>query len=232
MTLHARKSEELMAAGVTILDPARTRIDPEARVGRDTVVHPDTQIEGETVVGRDCTIRAGCRIADSRIGDGCEIKDHSVVLSSRVGREAQIGPFAHLRPGNRLGREVKVGNFVELKKTRMRDGAKASHLAYLGDADVGDGSNVGAGTITCNYDGHAKHPTVLGRGVFVGSDTQLVAPVRVGAGAYIGAGTTVTRDVPAGALALSRVVQTNIEGWAARRAASAAGDGKRRKKSR
>jgi bifunctional UDP-N-acetylglucosamine pyrophosphorylase/glucosamine-1-phosphate N-acetyltransferase len=151
------------------------------------------------------------------LGRGVEVKDHCVLQDSRVGDEAQIGPFAHLRPGAVLEAQTKVGNFVELKKTRLGKGSKAPHLAYLGDADIGERCNIGAGTITCNYDGTHKHKTVLGPGVFIGSDSQLVAPVTLGAGSYVAAGTTVTEDVPAGALALTRVRQLNLEGWVARR---------------
>jgi bifunctional UDP-N-acetylglucosamine pyrophosphorylase/glucosamine-1-phosphate N-acetyltransferase len=188
------------------------------------VVYPDVIVEGACVIGEDCVIRPGSRLADTVLGRGVEIKDHCVLSASRVGDGSTVGPFAHLRPGTVLAAGVKVGNFVETKKARLGEGAKASHLSYLGDAEIGPGSNIGAGTITCNYDGEHKHLTKLGRGVFIGSDVQLVAPVRVGAGAYVGAGTTVTRDVPAGALALSRSPQANIEGWVERRKA-----GKRRK---
>jgi bifunctional UDP-N-acetylglucosamine pyrophosphorylase/glucosamine-1-phosphate N-acetyltransferase len=148
-----------------------------------------------------------------KVGDRVILKDHCVIEQSEIGDEAQVGPFAHLRPGTYLSRKVKVGNFVETKKTTMGEGSKASHLSYLGDARLGRDVNVGAGTITCNYDGEKKHLTVLEDGVFIGSDTQLVAPVTVGAGAYVGAGSTITTDVPPGALALSRVEQNNLEGW-------------------
>jgi bifunctional UDP-N-acetylglucosamine pyrophosphorylase/glucosamine-1-phosphate N-acetyltransferase len=151
------------------------------------------------------------------VGRRVEIRDHCVLADGRIGDDARIGPFAHLRPGSIVEAEAHVGNFVELKKTRLGRGSKASHLAYLGDAEIGPGCNIGAGTITCNYDGTNKHRTSLGPGVFVGSDTQLVAPVAVGKGAYVAAGTTVTEDVPPGALALSRVRQLNLPGWVARR---------------
>ena len=235
-TLYARKAEALMTAGVTILAPERTWIDPRARVGRDTTIHPDVHVEGRSVIGEDCIVRPGCRIVDSRIGDGVEIKDHTVMHESRIGDGGEIGPFAHLRPGTRLDRRVRLGNFVETKKARLRDGTKAPHLTYLGDTDVGAGSNIGAGTITCNYDGASKHPTVLGRGVFVGSDSQLIAPVKIGDGAYIAAGSTITQDVPRGALAIARGRQRNVEGWTERRkarkagAAAPVGAGKRRRK--
>ena len=217
--LGARKNEELMDEGVTLLDPDRTFIDPRARVGRDTIVYPGVWIEGESVIGEDCVIGPGAHLIGARLGHRVEIKDGCRIEASEIGDAAQIGPFAHLRPGNYLSERVKIGNFVELKKATLGPGSKANHLTYLGDAEIGRDVNVGAGTITCNYDGRTKSRTVLEDGVFVGSDTQLVAPVRVGAGAYIGAGTTVTEDVPAGALAVSRAPQKNIAGWAARRAA-------------
>jgi bifunctional UDP-N-acetylglucosamine pyrophosphorylase/glucosamine-1-phosphate N-acetyltransferase len=215
--LYARKARELQNDGVTLLDPSRTLVDPRAKIGRDTVLYPDVIIEGASVIGEDCVVRSGSRLADVVLGRGVEVKDHCVLLASRIGDNAQIGPFAHVRPGSIVEADAHLGNFVELKKTRLGRGSKASHLTYLGDADIGPGCNIGAGTITCNYDGVSKHPTTLGAGVFVGSDTQLVAPVTLGAGAYVAAGTTVTEDVPAGALALSRVRQINMEGWVARR---------------
>jgi len=216
-TLYARKAAELQQRGVTILDAARTWIDPRATVGQDSVIYPDVIVEGATTIGRDCTVRPGCRIADSSVADGVEIKDHSVVLQSRIAAGATVGPFAHLRPGSVLGEQVKVGNFVEVKKSTLGRGTKASHLSYLGDATIGEDCNIGAGTITCNYDGERKNPTVLGRRVFIGSDTQLVAPVALGDDVYVAAGTTVTRDVPGGALAVGRARQENKEGWVARR---------------
>jgi bifunctional UDP-N-acetylglucosamine pyrophosphorylase/glucosamine-1-phosphate N-acetyltransferase len=223
--LYARKAAELQDAGVTLLDPHRTWIDPRAKVGRDTVVYPDVIVEGGCEIGEDCIIRSGSRLANMVLGRGVEVKDHCVLQDSRIGDAAQLGPFAHLRPGSVLEANARVGNFVELKKTRLGKGSKAPHLAYLGDADIGPNCNIGAGTITCNYDGVSKYPTTLGPGVFVGSDTQLVAPVTLGEGAYVAAGTTVTEDVPPGALALSRVRQLNLEGWVARRKKKAAGGG-------
>lgn len=217
MTLYARKAAALQDDGVSLLDPARIWIEPSVPVGRDTVIYPDVLIEGDSAVGEDCIIRSGCRLVNVRLGAGVEIKDHCVLLDSVVGSGAEIGPFAHLRPGNVVDEKAKIGNFVELKKTRLGKGSKAPHLSYLGDASIGAGCNIGAGTITCNYDGVTKHPTTLGTGVFIGSDSQLVAPVTVGDGAYIGAGTTVTQDVPPGALAISRVKQVNLEGWVERR---------------
>ncbi len=213
MTLFERKAEQLQDRGVTILDASRTRIDPRASVGRDTIIHPDVSIEGSTRIGQDCIVRSGCRITDSRIGRRVEIKDHSVVSQSTIGDDAQVGPFAHLRPGSILESDARVGNFVELKKTRLGRSSKANHLTYLGDSTIGPECNVGAGTITCNYDGIRKHPTKVGRKVFIGSNTQLVAPVEIGDGAYVAAGSTVNRDVPPGALAIARSKQRNIEGW-------------------
>jgi bifunctional UDP-N-acetylglucosamine pyrophosphorylase/glucosamine-1-phosphate N-acetyltransferase len=217
-TLYARKAEELQTSGVTLLDADRTWIDPRARIGRDTVIYPDVYIDGESKLGEDCVVGAGCHLTEMTVGRGVQILDHCVMTDSHIGNGAVVGPFARLRPGAVLETGSKVGNFVELKKTRLGPGSKANHLAYLGDASIGPGCNIGAGTITCNYDGAKKYPTIMGRGVFIGSDTQLVAPVTVGDGAYVGAGATITKDVPAGALALSRVPQKNIEGWVERRA--------------
>jgi len=223
--LYARKAAELQDGGVTLLDPSRTWVDPRAKVGRDTVLYPDVILEGSCEIGEDCVIRSGSRLVNMVLGRGVEVKDHCVLQDSRIGDAAQLGPFAHLRPGSVLEANARVGNFVELKKTRLGKGSKAPHLTYLGDAEIGPGCNIGAGTITCNYDGVNKYRTTLGPGVFIGSDTQLVAPVTLGEGAYVAAGTTVTEDVPAGALALSRVRQLNMEGWVARRKKRAAGGG-------
>jgi len=219
-TLYERKAEKLQDAGVTLLDSARTWIDPRARVGRDAVIHPDVVIEGACVIGEDCIIGRGSRIVDSKLGRHVLIKDYSLIYDSSVGNDAQVGPFAHLRPCSIVEADARVGNFVELKKTRLGRGSKASHLTYLGDSTIGPACNIGAGTITCNYDGQSKHPTVLGREVFIGSNTQLVAPVKLGSRAYVAAGTTVTDDVPAGALAIGRSRQRNLEGWTARRKGS------------
>jgi len=224
-TLYRRKNDALQRAGVTILDPERTWVDPQAKIGKDSVLYPDVLLEGSVVMGEGCTVRSGSRIADSRIGSSVTVKDHSVITESQIGDNVQIGPFAHLRPGTRLDNQVKVGNFVEVKKARLREGVKASHLSYLGDADIGENSNIGAGTITCNYDGVDKHQTTLGKNVFIGSDSQLVAPVKLGDGAYVGAGSTITKDVPAGALAVGRGRQFNKEGWAKKNV------GKKKKKS-
>ncbi len=215
-TLYARKAADLQASGVTILDPSTTRVDPRARVGRDTVLYPGVLVEGPSTIGAECVVRSGCRLENVVLGRGVEIKDMSVIEESRLEDGASAGPFAHLRPGTLLEPGAKVGNFVEVKKSRIGRGTKALHLTYLGDALIGPGCNIGAGTITCNYDGVKKHPTILGPGVFIGSDTQLVAPVQVGRGAYVAAGTTVIEDVPAGALAISRAKQTNVAGWVKR----------------
>jgi bifunctional UDP-N-acetylglucosamine pyrophosphorylase/glucosamine-1-phosphate N-acetyltransferase len=209
-----RALERLMAAGVTVLDPGRTDVEPGVRVGRDTILHPGVTLQGETRIGRRCVLHPGVRVHDSIVGDDCVILDHSLVQRSRVGAASRIGPMANLRPGTDVEGEVHLGNFVETKQTRMGRGSKANHLSYLGDSVIGRKVNIGAGTITCNYDGARKHPTVIGDGVFIGSDTQLVAPVTVGRGAYVGAGSTVVQDVPPGALALSRSRQTNKPGWA------------------
>ncbi|MBD3868488.1 MAG: bifunctional UDP-N-acetylglucosamine diphosphorylase/glucosamine-1-phosphate N-acetyltransferase GlmU [Acidobacteria bacterium] len=217
-TVYNRKNDALQQAGVTVLDPARTWVDPRAKIGKDTVLYPDVLLEGPVVLGEGCTVRSGSRIADSRLGSGVMVKDHSVITESQIGDDVQVGPFAHLRPGTRLDNSVKVGNFVEVKKSRLREGVKASHLSYLGDADIGENSNIGAGTITCNYDGVDKHQTILGKNVFIGSDSQLVAPVKLGDDAYVGAGSTITKDVPAGALAVGRGRQFNKEGWAKKKA--------------
>lgn len=215
--LFRRKAEELMTEGVTLVDPATTWVDGDVRVGPDTVLHPMVRLEGTTRIGSGCTVHPGTRIRDSVLADGVEILDHCLVLESSLGKGSRVGPFAHLRPGTTLGAQVHVGNFVETKKARIGERSKANHLSYLGDTIIGKDVNVGAGTITCNYDGWDKHTTVLGDGVFIGSDTQLVAPVKVGRGAFVGAGSTITKDVPADSLALSRAQQKTIEGWAARK---------------
>jgi bifunctional UDP-N-acetylglucosamine pyrophosphorylase / glucosamine-1-phosphate N-acetyltransferase len=211
------KNEELMAAGVTIVDPATTYIDPDVEVGADTVIHPGVVIEGQTRIGTACEIQAYVRIRDSQIGDRVAINNFCVIVGARVAEGAAIGPCAHLRPESAIGPGARVGNFVELKKTSLGARTKANHLAYLGDATIGADVNIGAGTITCNYDGTQKHQTIIEDGAFIGSDTQLIAPVTVGKSGYVGTGTTVREDVPAGALAVSAGKQRNIEGWVARK---------------
>lgn len=215
--LRAAKNEELMAAGVTIVDPASTFIDPDVTVGADTTIRPGVYLEGRTRVGSGCEIHSGVRVVNSTIEDGVIINNFCVIVDSIVRQGARIGPFAHIRPQSEVGESAHIGNFVELKKTTMGRGSKANHLSYLGDATIGEKVNVGAGTITCNYDGTAKHPTVIEDGAFIGSDTQLVAPVRVGKGAYVAAGSSITEDVPADSLAIARGKQVNKAGWAARK---------------
>ena len=219
--MRQNKNEELMAAGVTLVDPATTYIDPNVEVGPDTVIHPGVVIQGHSRIGSACEIHAYVRITDSELADKVTINNFCVLVGARVADGAAIGPFAHLRPASDVGPGAKVGNFVELKKTTMGQGSKVSHLSYLGDATVGAKVNVGAGTITCNYDGQKKHQTVIEDGAFIGSDTQLIAPVRVGKGAYVGAGSSITEDVPAGALAIGRGRQSNVEGWVERKKAEA-----------
>jgi bifunctional UDP-N-acetylglucosamine pyrophosphorylase/glucosamine-1-phosphate N-acetyltransferase len=211
--LRQQKNDELMAAGVTIEDPASTFIDPGVIVGTDTVLHPFVMLEGRTRIGAGCEIHSGTRIVNSMIGDGVAINNHCVITDSRVGPGAVVGPFAHLRADADVREDARVGNFVELKKTSLGSGSKAMHLAYLGDATIGSHVNIGAGTITCNYDGSRKQPTMIEDGAFIGSDSQLIAPVTVGKGAYVGSGTTVRENVPPGALAVSAGKQRNIEDW-------------------
>jgi bifunctional UDP-N-acetylglucosamine pyrophosphorylase/glucosamine-1-phosphate N-acetyltransferase len=207
----------LMNDGVTFRNPATVVIDSTVTIGNDTVVYPFVTIEGKTTIGSRCVIEPGVHLVDVQVGDDVHLKTGTVAEDAVIANEATVGPYAHLRPGSRLGRHVKVGNFVETKKAVFGDGAKASHLSYIGDAEVGADANIGAGTITCNYDGVNKHRTIIEDGAFIGSDTQLVAPVRVGKGAYVGAGSTITKDVPPGALAMSRTPQRVIEGWVARK---------------
>jgi bifunctional UDP-N-acetylglucosamine pyrophosphorylase/glucosamine-1-phosphate N-acetyltransferase len=216
-----KKNEELMAAGVTIEDPATTYVDPDVQVGPDTVIHPGVHLEGQTQVGAACEIHAGVRIVDSVVEDRVTIKNFCVIQHSRIASGATVGPFAHLRPETEIRQNARVGNFVELKKTVLGTGSKANHLSYLGDTTIGADVNVGAGTITCNYDGAQKHATVIEDGAFIGSDTQLIAPVTVGRGAYVAAGSSITDNVPPGALGIARGRQVNKEGWA---------EGKKKKK--
>ncbi len=213
-TLYLRRALELMEEGVTIVDPDCTYIEPSVKIGRDSVVHPMAHLQGRTVIGRGCSIGSMVHIADSRLGDDVQVLDSCVIAHARIAGAVRIGPFAHLRPGAVLDEEVHVGNFVEVKKSHLGRGTKANHLSYLGDAVIGKRCNIGAGTITCNYDGYRKLPTRLGDEVFIGSDTQLVAPVTVKSGAYVGAGSTITRDVPRDALALTRAEMTIRKDWA------------------
>ena len=212
-----RRLEQLMSAGVLVDDPACTTVGLDVTVEPDARIRPFTLLEGRTTVRAGASVGPFARVVDCDIGEGAQVLDHCLLRESVVEAEAIVGPFAHVRPESRIGPGARVGNFVELKKTRLDAGAKAPHLSYLGDATVGARANVGAGTITCNYDGVHKHPTRIGAGAFVGSDTTLVAPITVGDGAYIGAGSTITEDVPPDALALGRARQVVKPGWAARR---------------
>jgi bifunctional UDP-N-acetylglucosamine pyrophosphorylase/glucosamine-1-phosphate N-acetyltransferase len=211
--LKTTKNDALMASGVSLVDPATAYIGPDVEIGPDTIVHPNVYLEGNTRIGANCQIHAGVRIIDSTIDDGAIINNYCVIRESHVRSGAELGPFAHLRPLSDVGEKAKVGNFTELKKTSLGKGSKAPHLSYLGDAVIGEKVNVGAGTITCNYDGTHKHQTVIEDGAFIGSDSQLVAPVRIGKGAYIAAGSSIVEDVPAGALGIARGKQTNKPGW-------------------
>ena len=213
----ALKAEALQLSGVTLLDPRRTTVEPGVEVGPDTVIHGGVELTGATRVGESCVLLPGVWVRDSSLADGVVVEPYSVLDGAEVGPGCRVGPFARLRPGTVLETGSKVGNFVEVKKSRLGPGVKASHLAYLGDATVGEGANIGAGTVTCNYDGLEKHPTEIGREAFIGSDSMLVAPVKVGDGAITDAGSVITHDVPPGALAVERARQRNVEGWAARR---------------
>ncbi len=215
--IQRRVVDRLMREGVTFRNPSTVVIDSTVSIGPDTVVYPFVTLEGTTRIGTGCVVEPGVHLQNVTLGNDVHLKTGTVAEDAVIEDEATVGPYAHLRPGTQLGRRVKVGNFVETKKAIFGEGAKASHLSYIGDAEVGADANIGAGTITCNYDGVNKHKTVLEDGVFIGSDTQLVAPVRVGRGAYVGAGSTITKDVPADSLALSRVPQKIVEGWATRR---------------
>jgi bifunctional UDP-N-acetylglucosamine pyrophosphorylase/glucosamine-1-phosphate N-acetyltransferase len=215
--LRRRTLARLMVEGVTILDPAATYVDDTVAVGADTVIYPGAVLEGATVIGAECVVGPGCHVSGSRIGDRVTLRPYCVLSDAVVEAEAQLGPFCHLRPQSHVGAGARIGNFVELKKSKIGRGAKVPHLSYVGDATVGDNANIGAGTITCNYDGIAKHETKIGAGAFVGTNSSLVAPVTIGAGAYVGAGSVITKSVPAGALAVARARQEVRLGWAARK---------------
>ncbi|HEV2057671.1 MAG TPA: bifunctional UDP-N-acetylglucosamine diphosphorylase/glucosamine-1-phosphate N-acetyltransferase GlmU [Methylomirabilota bacterium] len=215
--LRRRTLERLMVEGVTILDPAATYVDDTVAVGADTVIYPGAVLEGATTIGAECVVGPGCHVSGSRIGDRVTLRPYCVLSDATVEAEAQLGPFCHLRPQSHVGAGARIGNFVELKKSKIGRGAKVPHLSYIGDATVGDQANIGAGTITCNYDGVAKHETKIGAGAFVGTNSSLVAPVTIGAGAYVGAGSVITKSVPAGALAVARARQEVRAGWAARK---------------
>ncbi len=211
--------DALMESGVTILDPASTYIEDTVTIGLDSVIHPHVMIEGTTEIGGECVIGAGSHVIGSRLADRVALKPYTILEEAVVEEGASLGPFCHLRPGCHIGAGAEIGNFAELKKARIGRRTKIHHVSYVGDATVGDRVNVGAGTITCNYDGLAKHRTVVGDGAFVGTNSSLVAPLTIGEGAYVAAGSVITKDVPPGALAVGRPHQVVKEGWAARRAA-------------
>ena len=211
-----RIRERLMLSGVTMVDPQTTFIDFDVTIGQDTRILPFTVIQGNTTIGENCTIGPFARIIDSKVSDGVAVSN-SVVIEAALGKDVSVGPYAYLRSGTVLAERSKVGTFVETKKSTVGKGSKVPHQTYLGDAIVGEGVNIGAGTITCNYDGFHKHPTTIGDGVFVGSNTNFVAPVKIGKEAYVAAGSTITQDVPDGALSIAREKQRNIEGWAEKR---------------
>jgi len=219
MTPDRSRTEALAARGVVVEDPASTLVGPDVIVEAGAVLRPFTILEGRTIVRTGATIGPFVRLVDMEIGSGATVLDHCLLRESVVDEGASVGPFAHFRPGSRVAPRAKVGNFVELKKTHLGEGSKAQHLSYLGDATIGPGVNIGAGTITCNYDGATKSPTRIESGAFVGSDSTLVAPVTIGEGAYVGAGSTITEDVPKDALAIGRSRQVTKPGWAAERRA-------------
>ena len=210
--MRRRILRDLMLSGVTVIDPHSVFVDRKVQVGRDTIIYPHTFIEGDSVIGEGCVIGPGARLVNAVVGNGVSIQ-YSVVNGSSMEDGCSIGPFSHLRPGNSLGPQVKIGNFSEIKKSIVGDGSKVSHLSYVGDATIGKNVNIGAGTITCNYDGRNKWPTWIDDGVFIGSNTNLVAPVKIGAGSVTGAGSTITKDVPAGSLAVERSKQTIVPDW-------------------
>jgi bifunctional UDP-N-acetylglucosamine pyrophosphorylase/glucosamine-1-phosphate N-acetyltransferase len=211
--LRTTRNEALMESGVTLVDPATAYIGADVTIGPDTVVHPNVYLEGRTTIGARCEIQCGVRIVNSILADDVFVNSYCVITDSQVERGADIGPFAHVRPQSQIGEDAHVGAFVELKKTKLGRGSKAGHLAYLGDAIIGEKVNVGAGVITVNYDGRTKHQTTIGDEAFIGSDAQLIAPVTVGKGGYVAAGSSITQDVPPGALAIGRGRQANKPGW-------------------
>ncbi len=217
-----RKNRSLMVAGVTLEDPSTTYVDADVTVGADTIIGPGVRLEGQTAIGERCRIHAGCRLTNATVDDEVVVLDYSVIMDSSVASGAAIGPMAHIRSHSVVGPSARIGNFVELKKTTLGRGSKANHLAYLGDAVIGERVNIGAGTITCNYDGEKKHTTTIEDGVFIGSDSQLIAPVTIGRDAYVGAGSSITSDVPAGSLAVARGRQVVKPGWAEKRKAARA----------
>jgi len=217
--LRRRKCESLMTDGVTIIDPSTVYVDADVQIGADTVIYPSVQIYGKTVIGEDVTIHSFTRISDSKIGSRSLLREGSLISDSTIAEDAAVGPYANLHTGTSLGQAAQVGNFVEVKKTTFGAATKAKHLAYLGDATLGNKVNIGAGVITCNYDGFKKHPTIVEDGAFVGTDSQLIAPVRIGKGAYVAAGSSITEDVPPESLAVARGRQVIKEGWVKNRRA-------------
>ena len=217
--LRERKTRELMDNGVTIYKPETVLIDAAVTVGEDTIIEPFVQLLGNTSIGQDCVIRSYSVVSNTRVGDSVRINQGTIADEAVIEQSAIIGPYARIRPGSEIGPEAHVGNFVETKKTKLARGAKANHLTYLGDAEIGERTNIGAGTITCNYDGVNKHKTIIGAGAFIGSDTTLVAPVRIGDGAYVGAASCITRDVPEDSLGLTRPELQIKEGWASKKRA-------------
>jgi bifunctional UDP-N-acetylglucosamine pyrophosphorylase/glucosamine-1-phosphate N-acetyltransferase len=215
--MRRRILDRLMTAGVTVVDPSNTYVDDTVTIGMDTVLHPGIILEGRTTIGAECVVSTGCHLSDTTLGDRVLLKPYCVLAASTVEADAQLGPFCHLRPQSHVGQKAKIGNFVELKKSRIGRGSKVPHLSYVGDTRMGEGVNVGAGTITCNYDGVAKHETVIADGVFIGTNSSLVAPLTIGEGAYVAAGSVITKNVPPGALAVARGRQETREGWVARK---------------
>jgi bifunctional UDP-N-acetylglucosamine pyrophosphorylase/glucosamine-1-phosphate N-acetyltransferase len=220
LAMRAQKNEDLMTAGVTLMDPERTYIDLDVAAERDVTIYPMVTLEGATRIGEGSIIHSGTRIVNSVIGPEVKILESCLITDSEVGKGTTVGPCAHLRGHTLVGRMCRIGNFVEIKKSTLGDGTKAAHLAYIGDATIGRNVNIGAGTITCNYDGVRKHATIIEDDVFIGTDSQLVAPVRIGRGAYVAAGSCITKDVPPGALSIARSRQTTKEDWVRRRKGS------------
>jgi bifunctional UDP-N-acetylglucosamine pyrophosphorylase/glucosamine-1-phosphate N-acetyltransferase len=215
--MRRRKCESLMADGVTIIDPASAFIDADVQIGPDSIIYPSVQIYGRTVIGEDVVVHSFSRISNSKIAARCTVLEGCVIVNSDLAEDVATGPYAHLRTEVTLGAKVKVGNFVELKKAVLGSGTKSMHLAYLGDATIGRNVNIGAGVITCNYDGVKKHPTFVEDGAFVGTDSQLIAPVRIGKDAYVAAGSSITDDVPPESLAIARGRQIVKDGWVKQR---------------
>jgi bifunctional UDP-N-acetylglucosamine pyrophosphorylase/glucosamine-1-phosphate N-acetyltransferase len=225
--LRSRTLDGLMAAGVAVVDPATAYVDATVTIGRDTILHPGVRLAGRTVVGEGCVIGTGCQIVDTAIGDRVTLRPYCVLDAARIEADATLGPFARLRPGTVIERGADIGNFIEIKQATIGRGAKAHHVGYIGDATVGEGANIGAGVITCNYDGERKHRTRIGARAFVGTNASLVAPLTIGDDAYVGAGSVITKDVPPGALAVERAPQLLKEGWTERRRSRGGGGGRR-----